>query len=189
MPFLVKTCKTFRLTKKIDSMDINNRVEGVRNIDNERTIMVFRRTGKQPSETVLLGSKRFPVITTCCTYDQGNEGGDDGSDLQSVRAPLKESGCIVAIRSSSCVYNVFRLESRPIVDVFKAEYLFARRGFSTVLEHEVHDCLVFTDGDDAEITWSISDNVPQKIFASVRGCVASRAHSLVEKSRDKIGLS
>ncbi|CAM9090833.1 unnamed protein product [Ectocarpus sp. 12 AP-2014] len=188
MVFLVKTCKTFHLTKKINWVDISTRVEGVRNIDERRTIMVFRRAGTHPSETVILGSKHSPVVTTCCTYHGGNVGGDDGSDVTSVRALLEQSAFIVGIRSSSCSYNVFRLESLEFVDIFKTEYLLSRRGFPTVLEHEVASGLVFTDGADSEITWSISDSVPQKILVSVTGNVPSKAHDMVEESRSKVGL-
>lgn len=189
MANLVKTCKTFHLNRKINWVDIGNKVEGVHKIDAQRTVMVFRRPGKQSSsETVLLGSHNSTVITTCCTYGEGNDGGDDGSDVQSVRALLQASGGMVAISSSSCNYSLFRVQSLLTVDVFKTEYTLARRGFTALLERELHNSLLFPGDDDGEITWSISDTVPQKILVVVAGCAVSSAQILVEKSRREIGL-
>ena len=60
MAKLVKTCKTFHLSDSLNWRDIKTRVEGVKRIDDHRSVIVF--TGSTGKETTLLGYNNSPVV-------------------------------------------------------------------------------------------------------------------------------
>lgn len=186
---LVKVCKTFHLNSSPDWKRIKNRVEGVRYIDDRRTLMVFPEPG---SKTLLMGSNDAPVIKTCWVETDGGPGGADHADTgaKSVQALLGASGASIRVASQTCDYSVFRVSGpgpASHVDVFGLRQLLLRRGYRVILDVEVHDALLLMT-EDNNIVWSISDSAPQKILACVNGADGAEAKSLVQENRREIGL-
>lgn len=181
MASLVKTCKTFRLSNKLPWKDVKMKVEGVQFIDDNRAVMVFQ---KAASKTTLLGCNNFNVVKTCSVF-----GGDSvpvEDEAEKLRMVLKASGMKTTyVITTTHDFNVFRVDTDVVIDVFRFYQSLSRLGVSVILEHELNEALII---EDDKVVWSISDTVPQKVLASVSGLGSSEARRIVNKSRKKIGL-
>lgn len=184
MVSLVKTCKTFRLSNRLAWKDIKTKVEGVKFIDESRAVMVFHESASKT--TTLLGYNHIDVVKTCSVYGSDGDNGNGDDEAATLRAVIKASVTRTTyITSLAHDFSVFRVDTDKCVDVFRVYQLLTRIGVSVVMEHELHDSLLFMDD---RVVWSISDSVPQKILASVAGVKASEARGLVNELRRKIGL-
>lgn len=184
MATLVKTCKTFHLSDKLNWVDIKTRVEGVKFIDERRAVMVFRAS--KSKETTLLGCNHFAVVKTCSLYEPGGQGGDDDDEAAIIRALVKASRTKKTyVDSLSYDFSVFRVDTDVSIDVFRLYQLLYRMGANVVMDRELHDAMIITDD---RVIWSISDTVPQKILASVAGAGPSEARRIVNSSRRRFGL-
>lgn len=184
MAKLVKTCKTFHLSDSLNWRDIKTRVEGVKRIDDRRSVIVF--TGSAGKETTLLGYNNSPVVKTCSLYETDDARGNDDDEAAILRALIKASKTKKTyVASLAYDFSVLRVHTDAPIDVFGSYQLLYRMGARVAMDLELHDALLITDD---KVVWSISDTVPQKILASVSGVGPSEARGLVNKSRRRIGL-
>ena len=184
MATLLKTCKTFHLSHSLPWKDIKTRVEGVKFIDDRRAVMVFH--GMATQQTTFMGYKGLALVRTCSFYDKSGAEGKDEDEQAMLRAIVKASKTTrISITTLQYEYSVFRVFVDGHIVVHKLHALLVSLGANAVLESQLYNALVITDG---KVVWSISDSFPQKVLARVTGLKPSEARRLVNKSRATMAL-
>lgn len=192
---LVKMCKTFHLPERISWKDVRSRVQGVKFVDESRAVMVFEDVGEK---TTVMGSIDSPVVRTCTTFFAEKQqqqvqmkqqeqkicrdtsiirtlmvavASKGGADVQWAKHPVTEA----------CDYCVFQITTEKALDVFRLQQALSRKigdkEWFVTMDLELDDALYAVCD---QVTWRVSDTVPQRLLASVQGLAPCEARGLVE---------
>lgn len=174
MVTLVKTCKTFELSQRIDWSHMRKTVEGV-HVDRDGS---FRMVFEEDSAEVFMLAKNHSETIHISTIGPSEE-----RDVHFLNLVLKEcSDSSNTVSKKKHNYSVFRVEL-PHVDIYALESRLLEMGVDAVLEPSVNVSLVFTH---MGVDWEISD--PRNSFATVRGLQIGASRNKVELSIDSLEL-
>ncbi len=164
MQTLVKTCRTFIFSHRLDWADIKNRIVGVHSLDDNSIKMVFEEESRY--KTTLVADNQSTEVKVCTIYKNDEGGTMDMENEKSIFRRILDKSKNKNIRIIKIIkhYSIVKIEYDGKLDTLLTEYNLKNNGHNAMLDLELHDALFV---QIFGVTWHIFDS--NKIFAITGG--------------------